>query len=364
MCSSGEKGIDQGIILSQERNLFCDVLVSSVMLKWMNSPPGGWGGSTMATKLAKALKDLGLNLEKLQQQGPGKANSRQKAKKPSRKARKAINSMKRSNGFTMQGSSRMFETAAPVAVDCVMKNPVYLRVNGKVSHPDFGDGVRIEGRQLLVDITTTGSDTTIFGSSGTSSISSGNVISLSPDALNGRLALQARNYSRDAFRRVVLPYVPRVATTDGGQMVLAYSTDGAESAFASNSFQSLTSVAPNVVTPFRKEAKFEVTYTGDLSWFTEADTGTSVALRSTVQGQILGFPDLTSIGAIQHGWLWVEYMIDLYGQNGDYGFTVNIRSKEEKELVQKFLEKKRIAEKDVDTWSDVESLSGRAVRRH
>lgn len=316
----------------------------------------------MATKtLNRLVKDLGPLLDKLQL-GSAKANSRQKAKKPSRKQRKIKSSQKRGNGFSIQGSSKMFETAQPVAVDCVLKNPVYLRVCGKVSHPDFGDGVRIEGRQLLADITTTAGDNQLFGSNGTATAGTINLIQLSPDALNGRLALQARNYSRYAFRKFRIHYVPRVSTTDVGQMVIAYSTDGAQINFATPSFQALTATAPNMVTPFRKEAVFDMSYSGDLTWLTELDAATSASTRLTVQGSILGFPDLTSIGAIQHGWTWIEYVVDLYGQTTDYGFTMELKSKEEREFVSKLLAKRRNAEKDVDTWSDCESLSGRAVK--
>jgi hypothetical protein len=321
----------------------------------------------MATKtLNKLVRDLGSTLSMLQQPRSGKAQSRAQnaRKKPSRKSRKLSRAAKRDSGVSLQGSSRMFESAQPVAVDCILKNPVYIRVSGKVSHPDFGDGVRIEGRQLLADITTTATDFQLFGTAGTATASGVNLIYLSPDALNGRLALQARNYSRYAFRKVKIHYIPRVATTDVGQMVMAYSTDGASAAYSTQSFANLTAQAPNMVTPFRKESMFEIGYTGDLTWMTELDASSNSTIRQTVQGSLIGLPDATSIGAILHGWTWVEYVVDLYGQNVDYGFTVELKSQEEKDAVKAYLSRRlRIAEEASDTWSDCESVSGRAIKK-
>lgn len=320
----------------------------------MNSPTSGRVGAPMASKKSKQLQrliaaeiaQLQINQRKSAMQAP-KPKSR-KARKARRAARGATYEVPSSKmGFNLQGSSRMFESVEPVAVDASLCNPTYARVCGPVSHPDFGDGIRVEGRQLMTDVTTTGGDNQLFAGTGTATAFSINAIQLSPDALNGRLALQARNYSRYAFRKVRLHYVPRVATSDVGQLVIGYTTDGAVANFAASSFAALTSCAPSMVSPFRVAATMEVTYTGDLSWFTELDNASSAASRATVQGVFQGFPDLTSIGATQHGWIWIEYIVDLYGQNQDYGFTVTVKSEEEEREVRKALLKLRL-EKEVD----------------
>jgi len=283
----------------------------------------------MATTFtAKQIKRLAGALNSVQQTTPAASKNGK-----SRKGRSRRQAKKENAGINLVGS-RLSYSSEPVAQSCSITNPTYLRVSKAVSHNDFGSGVRIEGRQLLTDITTTAGDNQLFAGTGTASTTI-NAVLLSPDILNGRLALQARTYSRYAFRRVVLHYVPRVATTDVGQFVLSYNIDSAASNVSSGSFAALTSNSTAMVTAFRKEAKMAFSYSGDMTWATEYDTTDYGGQRTTAQGAIQGYPDASSIGALQHGWVWIEYVIDLYGSSQDFGFTLSLKSEEEKRVAAK-----------------------------
>jgi len=252
-------------------------------------------------------------------------------------------------------------SSEPVAQSCSINNPVYQRITKNLSHDDFGTGVRVEGRQLFTDITTSAGDNQLFAGTGTASVTA-NYIYLSPDVLSGRLALQARNYSRYAFRRVMLHYVPRVATSDVGQFVIAYNPTSSSALTPSLSFSALTSNGSCMVSAFRKETKMEVRYTGDLTWTTEYDNTSTAGVNTSCQGAILGYPDASSIGALQHGWIWIEYVVDLYGSSQDFGFTLSLKDEEEQSIaraaVERFRKAKQAERDDDDFGFSVSSGAG------
>jgi len=60
----------------------------------------------------------------------------------------------------------------------------------------------------------------------------------------------------------------------------------------------------------------DVTYDGERTWMVAYDVNTYAgpeAARQCIQGIIQGFPDLTSIGNIQQGEIFIDYELDLYG---------------------------------------------------
>jgi len=236
------------------------------------------------------------------------------------------------------------QSSAPVAYSYSSSDTVaYQRVYGNVKHPEHGVGIHVQGRQLLSDVTTTATGTELFAGTGLATVGN-NTIALSPDRFNGRLALTARTYNRYKFTRVTITYVPRVATSDVGMFSIGYIQDGPADTFATTSFAACTQMDPNMQTSFRKACSFTFRYSGFNTWYTEFSNTTTAAVRQTTQGELIGFPDLTSIGATQHGWLWVDYSIELYQPTLDFGFTLDVKSKEELEAVRKALGAYRVSQ--------------------
>lgn len=64
-------------------------------------------------------------------------------------------------GITTIGSSFRTEPMS-ASYGHVISQPTWLHMEGKVSHPEFGGGVRIAGRQLLCSVTTTAGDSKLF----------------------------------------------------------------------------------------------------------------------------------------------------------------------------------------------------------
>lgn len=203
-------------------------------------------------------------------------------------------------------------------------DPTWLTISGKVTHPELGGGVRVVGRQLLAKISTTAADLQLFDAGGLATILDMNRIQLSPDTLNGRLALQARTYDRYCFRKVVLTYVNRVPTTQAGSFALGYVNDvTTPSATFGNVTQMSPAIQASFITPLaRLEIVNDMTTTK--TWYTLLDNASTASQRLTVQGVIVGVPDVTSIGAILQGWLWIDYMIDLYQPTQDEGFSLRL----------------------------------------
>ncbi len=213
--------------------------------------------------------------------------------------------------------------------------PTRLRAMNAVSHPEYGIGVRIAGRQLVTGLVTTAGDTQLF-SGGTATVSINN-FRLSPDTLNGRLALQARTYSRYCFRQVDLEFVSRVPTTQAGSFVLGYSEDPAAAGFGTPTFASVCEMSPAIQASFiTPHVVFPVlnNYQSQKTWYTEYAGATTPEDRQTAQGVILGYPDVTSIGAVTQGFLWINYVIDLYQPTLDMGFTVAKTAQEDLLLCQ------------------------------
>lgn len=220
--------------------------------------------------------------------------------------------------------------------------PTRLRVMNSISHPEYGMGVRVAGRQLVTGLVTTAGDSQLFAG-GTATISINN-FRLSPDTLNGRLALQARTYSRYCFREVTLEFVSRVPTTQAGSFVLGYSEDPAALGFGTPAFGSVCEMSPSVQASFiTPHVVFPLlrNYSSQKTWFTEYAGATTPEDRQTAQGVVAGYPDVTSIGAVTMGHLWIDYVIDLYQPTLDMGFSLT-KTKEESDLIVAFRERKKV----------------------
>jgi hypothetical protein len=220
----------------------------------------------------------------------------------------------------------------------VASRATYINRSAAPFSPKFGEGVRVTGRQYLTSIITSSTTNLLFSGN---SPAGNNTILVSPDAFNGRLALEARTFQRYLFTKLRLIYTPRVATTQAGEMCLAYYADGAATAFFTASFAAVQDSDKAVVTSFHNGGKqliwdIQVPTGAQDSYYCEYDSTSSASIRQSVQGLLLGWPDVTSIGDITMGNLSVEYEVLLYCPTSDLGFTLmlpRIRSQEEAELV-------------------------------
>ncbi len=250
-----------------------------------------------------------------------------------------------------KGSSLTFREL-PSNTEVTQNEPTWMRMEGRVTHAELGGGVRIAGRQILANIYTSASTEQLFVANG-ATLNSVNSIFLSPDSLNGRLALQARAYDRYCFRKVKITYVPRVPTTQAGSFALGYVSD---SKFPTPTFASVASMSPAMQTSFYGEPR-SVILVDDMKtekyFFTLLDASSDAALRQTVQGVIIGVPDITSIGDVFMGTVWIDYLIDLYQPTQDQGFTLRLTEEE-----QKMIQEKRKAASALSTTSDVSAEIG------
>ncbi len=234
-------------------------------------------------------------------------------------------------------------------------NPTWLSMSGRVHHPELGGGVRVTGRQEFTALVTTAADNQLFAASG-ATVNTINSIFLSPDTLNGRLALQARTYDRYVFRKVRLWYLPRVPTTQAGSFVLGYVNDPV---FPSPTYTTVSSMSPSMTATFYGEPRC-VDLVDDMktekTWFTTYDATNAATLRLTVQGTVLGVPDATSIGATVMGRVWIEYMIDLFQPTLDQGFTLRLTKEEESAILSARKEKEASRTVSADVSAEIGSL--------
>lgn len=235
-------------------------------------------------------------------------------------------------------------------------DPTWLRMSGRVTHPELGGGVRICGRQLVAQVATTAGDSQLFSVASSPSDVTINAIKLTPDALGGRLALQARTYDRYCFRKAVLTYISRVPTTQAGGFALGYVGDVSAPAFT---YAAVSSMSPSINSPFispitRLSMVDDMTTTK--TWYTLIDTTSVASQRLTVQGIVCGVPDATSIGATVMGWLWLDYMIDLYQPTQDEGFSFHL-SEDERNALQKYRESKSISSKEDSSGNQTKNLT-------
>lgn len=211
-------------------------------------------------------------------------------------------------------------------------DPTWARMSGKVSHPEHGGGVRIVGRQLIASMVNVTGNNSLFAIGGSPATVTGALFRVSPDSFNGRLALQARTYDRYCFRKLVFTFVSRVPTTTPGSFAMGYVGDAD---ILTPDFPGICSMSPSVngsfITPLiRFTAIDDMTTTK--TWFTMLETTTVADTRQSSQGTVYGASDAAAVESVGVGWLWADYMIDLYQPSLDEGFTLRL-TKEEKTAI-------------------------------
>lgn len=227
-------------------------------------------------------------------------------------------------------------------------------------HKVHGDGVRIIGCEAAVNITTDAAFGYFFA--GLVATTANNSFPVSPDIFNGRLALIARTYTKFRFRKLIAHFVPNRGTTNVGIGVVGYIQDASLS-FVGSSFANLTQTVPSKVFSLNAPCSIPlVDYRGDEVFYGEYSSSTDANVRMTAQGMVLGFPNQPDLGALNHGILWLEYELELYGPVMDYGYSVSVKDADEREAMQKALATYRRTKSSDDDWETESVRSGRSRR--
>jgi len=243
-------------------------------------------------------------------------------KKSTKTARRNNKKKNKSGQSSMSGSTPRLNpglSSTAASYEVVLKNPSKFRVVGSINHKEYGSGLKVTGCQQHLLITTTASNSQCFVN-GTATASSVNASPIAPGYFNDRIAQFSALYQRYAFKKLRFYYVTRVGTTQVGSFCLAYTSDGgylSTSTYTAPTYGTLQSMEPSKTIPFRKEIEeLSIVYNGDRTWLVAQDVNASAyaeSFRQCFQGYLLGYPDITSIGAVNMGELYVEYELDLYG---------------------------------------------------
>jgi hypothetical protein len=243
----------------------------------------------------------------------------QKTKSNAKIQNKSSNKKQKTNKTVLSQGGNYQKTSTAASYDVVLRNPTQFSISGKgLVHSEYGSALRVQGRQLLTNVATTAANNNVFSANGATLVS-GNLIYISPNNLNDRVAAISALYQRYVFRSMKFVYVTRVATTQAGAFAMAYNTDAAftvSSTANGESYATLQDIEPCIVLPFRQEKEtLSASYSGERTFFVLYDsnaTASAESIRQCVQGALVAFPDLTSIGAITMGEIYFEYVLDLY----------------------------------------------------
>jgi len=240
------------------------------------------------------------------------------ARNKNKKAGKTAKKQNNNGSSSFQKGVTLGSTAASYEVS--MRNPTYFNIRSGITknHSEYGPGIRVVGRQQLCLVSTTNANSNLFAS-GISTVGANNV-PIAPNYLNDRIANFSALYQRYVFRKLRFTYITRVGTTQVGSMVLSYNSDSGALVASSEvtpSYSTCQDIQPCVIFPFRKEVEsLDMIYDGERTWMVAFDTNanaTAESYRQCIQGLLLGFPDITSIGNTNMGEIFVDYEIDLYG---------------------------------------------------
>lgn len=220
----------------------------------------------------------------------------------------------------------------PAAFANIVGNSTWMKMEGKVTHPLEGDGIAICGCQPFSDIATTNANSNLLTNSTLATVAP-NAAQISTDTLNGPLAAQANLHQKYVFTDILIEYVSNVATSQGGSMAMAIQVDGSGVA-AAGSFSQTRQVVPSITFPFRTDRAFlHYHYDGPETFWTLLDSTSSASQRQTVQLYLSAYPSASSIGTVSQGFTNVWYRCELYQSVASQGFTLQVETTEEREVL-------------------------------
>jgi hypothetical protein len=223
----------------------------------------------------------------------------------------------------------------PSAFVNIIGNSTSYSETSKVLMPDLGlMPVNIIGTQPFADVVTAAASNNLFTNTTLATQQDPNTYQLNPDSFNGPLAAKANLYDKFIFRDLLFEYVSLVATSQAGGMSMGCLEDGTN---PPTTFSMTRQVVPSVAFPFRTDRAFlHYHYAGPQLFYNLTFIGSNESIRQTSQGAFVGWPSVTSIGAISQGFINVYYSVDLYDPVNSQGFTLSV-SKMERDLVRQYL---------------------------
>jgi hypothetical protein len=212
---------------------------------------------------------------------------------------------------TEQPTSKSF---MPSAVNTITRS--YYKTASAPLHPEYGVGLRIIACQFLTNTDATSGKADGFASGVAA-------IAISPDAIGGPVATDARNYSYYAFRSLKFHFISNMPASDTFRQAFAYFPDSAIATFSTVNFSTMQSTQDSVVTPRRQNCTLVASpYTGSKVWFSEIDATSSASLRQTEQGVLYSYLNANETATQTTGEVLLEYVLDLYGRSPDYNFSL------------------------------------------
>jgi len=275
----------------------------------------------MATSVKKGqMTQLTAELRSLKQAVAMGASSSKR--KPTRKQRKA-------KGTLLVREGRTSFTDLPVARGYTSTRSAYFSTKSLPKHREFGTGITVTGCEVALNVVTAAAAADFFTGNVATAVTV-NILQISPDSFNGRLALVARTYTRFRFRSVKFHFVPALGTANPGLACMAYVDDGNAGGFATLNFASISQSDPSIIFSLNAPATLNaLNYKGEEAYWTENDSASNAGVRQTTQGELIGFPSSNTLGVLNQGIIWVEYVCELYGPSVDYGFSMELKDREE-----------------------------------
>jgi hypothetical protein len=229
--------------------------------------------------------------------------------------------------------SRLKESFSVSAVDNISTNPSYFSSLGKVRSSDSEfPGEAFGFSQPFTAIATTATDSNLFVASSLATITSGNLIMVTPDILNGTVAAEAANWVKYRFTKLRFIFSTSTPTTVGNSMawgILPYTGD------QPTSFGETRMIIPSVTVPFRCNGEISINTRPDGPLYTcLIDVATNAGGKLTVQYLFCGWPQAASIGAISYGYIQVEGIIELFDRAQNQGFTMRNLLRNEKLMLE------------------------------
>jgi hypothetical protein len=222
-------------------------------------------------------------------------------------------------------------TSAPSSFGFVAPKSYFRMGPGvqKLAEQDPRSGVRCEGCALFgsnVQSYTASSPSGIVlnGGFGSSATPNQGFAYLSPNTVDPRLTDLAQTYQYYAFRKIVVRYIPAVSTATNGAIFMGIAKDayaasvefavvGAATGNTGGTPQQCLDYDPAVMSTIWQPALMEFVHNGTKLW--EVDSNTVEPTFDRIQAAIVAIVNsaaITESVVSPWGYIWLEYVIDLY----------------------------------------------------
>lgn len=223
------------------------------------------------------------------EENPGPRNKLTIQKKKLKKEAKSQGKPKRNAvvGLSPQANSGGRKTVLFAGVD---ESPArYMKLSGPRSRKNK-DGVTVRGRQVVAQISTSGTAGLVVFTAFNSSTTGSYYVQMNPTLMGLPLSRISTGYLRFKFHKLKITYTPAVGSSTDGEIILGYDADGSYTNITSSANASAISGSPSsmIIAPWNSGS---VTCDPDLTdddWFYCYPSGSGAADRRLAnQGEIV-----------------------------------------------------------------------------